>query len=66
MRLRESFAHVLGVVLNKAQYESFGPYGYSAYYRRYYAASNEERLEAMAKSAAKTPPTPPVGGPSDS
>ncbi|MEK7474141.1 MAG: polysaccharide biosynthesis tyrosine autokinase [Candidatus Coatesbacteria bacterium] len=65
-RLRESFAHVLGIVLNKAQYESFGPYGYSAYYRRYYAASNEERLEAMAKSAAKTPPAPPVGGSSNS
>lgn len=48
-RLRESFAHVLGVVLNKAQFESFGPYGYSAYYKRYYAQSDADRVDSIAK-----------------
>jgi len=48
-RLRESFAHILGIVLNKAQFESFGPYSYSAYYKRYYAQSDAERVESMIK-----------------
>jgi capsular exopolysaccharide synthesis family protein len=54
-RLRESFAHVLGVALNKAQFESFGAYGYGYGYRSYYAQTDEERAGSPAKAAAKPP-----------
>jgi len=71
-RMRDAFAHVLGIVVNKAVFEAFGSYGCGRYYMSYYAQSDEAKKKLAAgrgpdeQAAAREPSKPATGGPTKS